>query len=146
MPHLKTTLNNYAHWLPPLANVNWSAFPRCFFLTSYIHNWGNSANDRLKIGSGDLILLPLSVHLCLGLVGGYWLTVGICGHHSHSKLCLFVVSFLCFSFATTHLPYFSTYSKSMLAQNQWITWKIIRKLSNQALFTCQVKWHVKANR
>ena len=30
---LIATLNNYACSLPPLANVDWSAFPECFLLT-----------------------------------------------------------------------------------------------------------------
>ena len=34
----------------------------------------------------DLIWLPLSVHVCLGLVVEYWSFVGTCGCHSHSKL------------------------------------------------------------
>ena len=29
-PSYKTMLNNYAYLLPPLANVNWSAFPERF--------------------------------------------------------------------------------------------------------------------
>ena len=30
LAQLIATLNNYAYSLPPLANVNWSAFPECF--------------------------------------------------------------------------------------------------------------------
>ena len=30
LPQLIATLNNYACSLPPLANVDWSAFPECF--------------------------------------------------------------------------------------------------------------------
>ena len=33
LPQLVAILNNYACSLPPLANVNWSAFPQCFLLT-----------------------------------------------------------------------------------------------------------------
>ena len=33
LPHLIDTLNNYSFSLPPLANVNRSAFPECFLLT-----------------------------------------------------------------------------------------------------------------
>ena len=33
LPQLIATLNNYACALPPLANVDWSAFPGCFLPT-----------------------------------------------------------------------------------------------------------------
>ena len=33
LPPLISTLNNYACPLPPLANVDWSAFPVCFLPT-----------------------------------------------------------------------------------------------------------------
>ena len=33
LPQLIATLNNYACALPPLANVDWSAFPECFLPT-----------------------------------------------------------------------------------------------------------------
>ena len=33
LPQLIATLNNYACSMPPLANVNWSAFPECFLPT-----------------------------------------------------------------------------------------------------------------
>ena len=33
LPQLIATLNNYACSLPPLANVDWSAFPKCFLPT-----------------------------------------------------------------------------------------------------------------
>ena len=33
LPQLIATLNNYACLLPPLANVDWSAFPECFLPT-----------------------------------------------------------------------------------------------------------------
>ena len=33
LPQLIATLNNYACSLPPLANVDWSAFPECFLPT-----------------------------------------------------------------------------------------------------------------
>ena len=85
LPQLIATLNNYACSLPPLVNVNWSTFPKCFMLTMHIHDWLNGANGRLQYGSGDLKWLPLSVHICLGLVVEYWLFVGTCGPHSYSK-------------------------------------------------------------
>ena len=54
-----------------------------------------------QFGSGDMILLSLSVHICLGLQMEYWLTVGTYAHHSHSILCQ-----LCYlnslNFAATH--------------------------------------------
>ena len=33
LPQSIATLNNYACLLPPLAKVDWSAFPECFLLT-----------------------------------------------------------------------------------------------------------------
>ena len=33
LPQLIATLNNYACSLPPLANVDWPAFPECFLPT-----------------------------------------------------------------------------------------------------------------
>ena len=39
-----------------------------------------------RVGCGDLIWLPLSVQVCLGLVVEYWPFVGACTHHSYSKL------------------------------------------------------------
>ena len=39
-----------------------------------------------QVGCGDLIWLPLSVHVCLGLAVEYWPFVGTCTCHSYSKL------------------------------------------------------------
>ena len=51
---------------------------------------------------GYLTRLPLSVHVCLGIVVEYWPFVGTCGRHNHTKL-LFVSSwFFDLAFATTH--------------------------------------------
>ena len=86
LPQLIATLNNYACSLPPLANVDWSAFPECFLPTMYIHDWRNGAKGGLQVGCGDLIWLPLSVHVCLGLVVENWPFVGACTRHSYSKL------------------------------------------------------------
>ena len=86
LPQLIATLNNYACALPPLANVDWSAFPECFLPTMLIHDWWNGAKGGLQVGCGDLIWLPLSVHVCLGLVVEYWPFVGAYIRHSYSKL------------------------------------------------------------
>ena len=40
------TLNNYVCLQPPLANVNWSAFPKCLLTIIWIQDWWNSANGR----------------------------------------------------------------------------------------------------
>ena len=88
------TPNNYACSLSPLANVNWFASPECFFSD---HDWWNDANGGLQFGSGDLILLPLSAHIFLGLVVDYQCYAGACGHHSHYKLYHCVILLLCFS-------------------------------------------------
>ena len=72
LPQLIATLNNYACSLPPLANVYWSAFLECFLLTMKIHYWGNGAKGGIQFGFGDLILHPMSAHICLGLVVECW--------------------------------------------------------------------------
>ena len=46
----------------------------------------NGAKGGLQVGCGDLIWLPLSVHVCLGLVVEYWPFVGACTRNSYSKL------------------------------------------------------------
>ena len=46
-PQLIATLNNYSCSLPPLANVNYFAFPEFFLPTIQIHNWCNGANSGL---------------------------------------------------------------------------------------------------
>ena len=85
LPQLIATLNNYACSPPRLANVNWSAFPEGF-CWPWIYNWWNGINGRLQLGSGDLIWLPLSVHICLGLVVEYWPFVGTCALHVQSEI------------------------------------------------------------
>ena len=88
LPQLTTTLNNYACSLPPLVIIDWSAFPECFSPTILIHDWWNGTKGGLKLGCGELICLPLSVHVCTGLivVVEYWPFVDACIHHSYSKL------------------------------------------------------------
>ena len=86
LPQLIATLNNFECSLPPLTNVDWSAFPECFLPTMWIHKWWNGTKGRLQVGCVDLIWLPLSVHVCLGLVVEYWPFVGACTCHSYSKL------------------------------------------------------------
>ena len=44
------------------------------------------AKGGLQVGCEDLIWLPLSVHVCLGLVVEYWPFVGARTRHSYSKL------------------------------------------------------------
>ena len=57
--------------MPPLTNVNWSAFPECFLLTMQIHDWLNGANRGLSIVGGDLdartYCYTVSMHICLGI-------------------------------------------------------------------------------
>ena len=81
LSQLIATLNNYARSLPSLPIVNWSASPECFFrpcksmtgemvpMESSIWQWGG---DITPFGSGELILFPLSAHICPGLVVEYW--------------------------------------------------------------------------
>ena len=85
------------HWLMSTDLLFQSAFCR---LCKLIHNWQNGAKvGGLKLGSGHLIWLPLSVHVCLGLVLKYWPLVGTCTCHSYFKLyTVCVLLLLCLSF------------------------------------------------
>ena len=58
--------------------------------------WRQKRHQKgLRVGCGDLIWLPLSVHVCLGLVVEYWPFVGACTRHSYSELYyLCLLSFL----------------------------------------------------
>ena len=96
LPQLIATLNNYAGSLPPLANVDWSAFPECFCRPCKSTTGEMAPKEgSLQVGCGDLIWLPLSVHVCLGLVVEYWPFVGAYTRHSYSKLYyLCLLSFL----------------------------------------------------
>ena len=85
LPHLIARLNKYACSLPPLGNVDWSAFPECFCRSCKFMT-GEMVPGGLQFGCGDLILIPLSVHICLGLVVEYCPFVGTCTCHSYSKL------------------------------------------------------------
>ena len=86
LPQLIATLNNYVSSLPPLANVNWSALPKylCWPCKSTTAEMGPKGG--LQFGCGDLMLLPLSVHICISLVVEWWSFVGTCTCHSYSKL------------------------------------------------------------
>ena len=86
LPQLIATLNNYAYSLPSLANVDWSAFQSAFCWPCKSMNGEMVPMEGSRCGSGDLIWLPLSVHICLGLVLEYWSFVGTCTHHSYSRL------------------------------------------------------------
>ena len=67
-PQLITKLNNYACSLPPLADVNCLLFQSAF--SNHVNPW--LVKGGLQYSSGDLIWLPLSVHICLSLVLEYW--------------------------------------------------------------------------
>ena len=70
------------HWLMWTGLLSLNAFCRPCKSTT-----GEMAPKRgLQVGCGDLIWLPLSVHVCLGLVVEYWLFVGACTRHSYCKL------------------------------------------------------------
>ena len=86
LPQLIATLSNYACSMPPVAKVDWSAFPECILPTMQIHDWWNGAKRGLQFGCGDMIWLLLSVHVCLGLVVEYWSFVGASTCHSYSEL------------------------------------------------------------
>ena len=92
-------LNNFACSLPPLANVNWSAFPECFFRPCE-----STTGEMAPIEASDLAVGPdmtstVSAHLsrpCSGILA----FVGACTCHSYTKL-----YYLCLlSFLFKHLP------------------------------------------
>ena len=98
LSQLIATLTNHAYSLPSLANVDWSAFPECFLPIMWIHDWWNGANGGIQFCSGNPIWLPLTVHVCLGLVVENSPFMGTCTHHSYSKLYYCVILLLCLSF------------------------------------------------
>ena len=78
---LIATLNNYTRSLPPLANVNWSAFPQCFFsdhVNSRLVEWRQWRAPVWQWGSD--IAPTLCTHLsrpCSGLLalcGCMWMS------------------------------------------------------------------------
>ena len=70
------------HWLMWTGLLSLSAFCRpCKSTTGEM-----APKEATRLAVGDLIWLPLSVHVCLGLVVEYWPFVGACTRHSYSKL------------------------------------------------------------
>ena len=70
------------HWLMSTGLLSLNAFSQpCKSTTSEM-----APMEGSKFGSGDLIWLPLSVHICLGLVVEYRPFVGTCTRHSYLKL------------------------------------------------------------
>ena len=72
------------HWLKSTGLLSLNAFCRpCKSTTGEM-----TAKGGLQFGCGNLIWLPVSVHVCLGLVVEYWPFVheGVCTRHSYSKL------------------------------------------------------------
>ena len=138
------TLNNYACSLP-----QW-LMSTCLLLRSAFFQPCKSMTGKMmpmKGCSGDLILLPLSAHLCPGLVVEYKQFVGAYGRHSHSKLYHCVILLLCFSLShhSPHLcippVYPFIYTVSMLMNSK----ESSQTSENQPLFTCQVN-SIKVNR
>ena len=83
LPQLMATLNNYACSLPPLVNVDWSAFPKCF-VNPRLVKW------RQRMAPSWLwrpdMAPTVGAHLSIGLVVEYWSFVDACTRHSYSKL------------------------------------------------------------
>ena len=50
LPQLIATLNNYACTLPPLANINWSAFSECFLPKSTTGKMTPKEDSNLAVG------------------------------------------------------------------------------------------------
>ena len=141
LPQPIATLDNYVYSLFPLANVDSSAFPECFLMTIEIHDWWNGTKGGFQFSSGDLIWLPLSVHICLGFVLEYCPFVGGCTRHGYSKLYyLCPLASLLRLFPTPTSPLYPS------CQPFYICWpninefheQIVKKWRNQSLSTCQI--------
>ena len=87
--------------------------------------------------------LALSAHICLGLVVEYWLFVGACGHHSHSKFYHCVILLLCFSLCH-HPPHPRTPPTHPLIYTGPKLMNPMKKIHHY-ISTCQVSC-IKANR
>ena len=88
LPQLLVIPTHYTCSLPPLANVDWSLFPKYFLLYMLIHDWWNGANIYRALNwQWGTDIAPILVHISLGNVIEYWPVVGTCEHHGHSKLC-----------------------------------------------------------
>ena len=73
---IKTIMHAHClHWLMSTGLLFQNAFCRpCKFMTGEMVPMASSKSD--------LRLVPLSVHICLGLVVDYWPIVGTCGRHN----------------------------------------------------------------
>ena len=70
------------HWLMWTGLLSLNAFCRpCKSTTGEM-----APKEGSRLAVGDLMWLPLSVHVCLGLVVEYWPFMGACTRHSYSKL------------------------------------------------------------
>ena len=83
LSQLIATLNNYACSLPPLAKVCFPWMPFADHVNPRLVKWRQGG---LQVSCEDLIWLPLSEHVCLGLVVEYWPFVSASTRHSYSKL------------------------------------------------------------
>ena len=82
------------HWLMSTGLLFLKAFCRpCKSTTGEMVPKGG-----LQVGCGHLIWLPLSVHICLGLVVEHWSFLGACRCHSYSKLYYLCLLLLLLSF------------------------------------------------
>ena len=128
-------LSNYAHSLPPLGYVNWSAFQSAFCRPRK-----STTGEMAPMEGSNLAVGWLSLS-CLGLVVEYWPLLGTCRYHNYSKLYYFVVLLLCLSFHH-HPPHPHIPHTHHLIYTGPILMNSIKKLSktdkNQPLSTCKV--------
>ena len=108
----------------------------------------NGTKGGLQVGCGDLIWLPLSMHVCLGLVVEYWPFGGACTRHSYSELYYLCLISSLFKLLPppippctlpTHLP--NIYWPDINKFHE----KIVNTGENKPLSTCQVSCTI-ANR
>ena len=101
LPQLITTLNNYASSLPPLANVNWSAFLERFCWPCKSMTGAMAPMEGSTLAVGPDMAPTVSAHLsrpCCGILA----LVGTCTRHSYSNLYYCIILLLHLSFC--HYP------------------------------------------
>ena len=127
------TLNNYACALPPLANLDWSAFPEYYIFADNVNPWLMKCCQRraLILQWGPDTAPTVSTHL-LGNIDPLWVHVDIIAT-LNSPICVILL----FCFSLCHHPPLPT-PLYMLAQCWCIPWKILKNCQKPAIIYSQV--------
>ena len=158
LPQLIATLNNYAcssclHWLKSTGLLSLKAFAD--HVNPQLVKWHN-IKGGVQYGCGDLIWLPLSVHVCLGLVVKYWSFVGARTRHSYFELYYLCLNSSLFKLLPPPTPPRAPPAHSLICTgpilmnsmpniNEFHEQNCKKTGENQPLSTCQVSC-TKANR